>query len=265
LLAEPANEKGQTLFEDLAAHRLQYLNTLVEETNWDTLLTVAENTFGEAPYHFLLDLQRFVVMAMNGLGESYQAARQAVLLETAVLLKRLPGMLRFTFRDGLNFADPATQFWVEDVVAPVLASGDGGTDAGDDKVLADQYDQAKKLAAEGKLSEALGVLQEGARQDGSRRSRFFRRFYMAQLCLQGNKPLVACSLLEALDKEIERFALAAWDRDVALDVWTHLHRSYEMLKGQEDVPQESLRERARQVFAKLCQVDVTRALKDSAS
>jgi type VI secretion system protein VasJ len=265
LLAEPANEKGKTLFADLAPHRLQYLNTLVEEANWDTLLTVAENTYGEAPYHFLLDLQRFVVMAMNGLGESYQAAKEAVLLETAVLLKRLPALLRFTFIDGLNFADPATQFWVEDVVAPVLASGGGGTDAGEDKALADQYEQAKKLAAEGKLSEALGVLQAGARQDGSRRSRFFRRFYMAQLCLQGNQPLVACSLLEELDREMERVALATWDAGVALDVWTHLHRSYEMLKGREDIPQESLGERARQVFAKICQVDVTRALKDSTS
>ncbi|HMB89415.1 MAG TPA: type VI secretion system protein TssA, partial [Rhodothermales bacterium] len=263
LQEEPNNQQGKTMLEDLAPHRLTYLNNLVEEADWATLLNVAENTFKELPYHFLLGLQRFVVMAMDGLGAPYQAAKEAVLIETAMLLKRIPGLPRLTFMNGLPFADNATQFWIEQTVEPVLASGkgEGGMSEGDDKVLAEQHDEAKKLFAEGKLREALGVLQTGARQDGSPRSRFPRRFYMALLCMQGNQPVIACPMLEDLDQEIERYSLASWEPDLALEVWTHLHRCYELLKGDENAPQDGIDDRARRIFAKICQIDVTRALK----
>jgi type VI secretion system protein VasJ len=198
---------------------------------------------------------------MDGLGADYQAAKEAVLVETALFLKRVPELTRLTFMEGMPFADPATQFWIEQAIAPVLAAGDGDGGGVDDKVLADQYDEAKKLFSEGKLAEALGVLQDGAKQDGSPRSRFQRRYYMALLCMQGNQPLIACSMLEGLDQEIEQYALDHWEPHRALEVWTQLHRCYSLLKGKEEIAQEGLADRARRVLAKISQIDVTHALK----
>jgi type VI secretion system protein VasJ len=223
---------------------------------------VAEDTFRELPYYFLLDLQRFVVTAMDGLGAAYQPAKQVVLYETALFINRLPGVPRLAFINGMPFADPATQYWLEQTVEPVLASGSGaGPSAEDDKALAGQHDEAKKLFAEGDLGGALRVLQEGRQQDGSPRSRFRRHFYMAQLCMLGNQAALACSILENLDAEIEKYSLHAWEPALALEVWNHLYRCYDVLRGAEEGVQDGLDARARRVFGKISQVDVTQALK----
>lgn len=264
VVTDPTNEQGRTLLEDLAPHRLTYLDTLVGEADWAALLKEAEDIFKEPPYHFVLDLQRFVVTAMDGLGAAYQLAKQAVLYETALLVKRLPGLLRLTFMEGMPFADPATQFWIEQTVEPVLGSGSAeGPSGEEDQALAGEYDAAKKLFSEGDLGAALRLLQDGLEQDNAPRNRFRRRFYMALLCMQGNQPAIACPILENLDAEIDTYSLHAWEPALALEVWNHLYRCYEVLRSAEGASQDGLDERARRVFAKISQVDVTQALKAS--
>lgn len=258
---EPTNQSGKTLFHDPPPHRLTYLNTLLDDQDWKTLLEVAESAFREAPYHFWLDLQRFVVSALEGLGDEYEQAKESVLLETALLIRRVGSLPRLTFTGGTPFADSKTKFWLDDVVAPILISGhDSSRSAVDDKELEEQFEAASRLAAGGKLGEAMGVLQNGMQQDGARRGRFLRRFNMAQICMQADKPSIACPILENLETEIESFNLDEWEPELALEVWSRLHQCYDLLRSDESVAQDRLQKSAERVFARICQVDPARAL-----
>lgn len=260
ITAEPTNQGGKTMFQDPAPHRLTYLNTLLEGKEWKTLLDVAEEAFRELPFHFWLDLQRFVAAALEGLGGEYAAARQSVILETALLVKRVRTLPQLTFSGGAPFADAKTKFWLEDTVAPVLASGSSNATAGDDQELTGQFDEAKRLAAAGKLAEAIGVLQDGLQHDAARRGRFFRRYYMAQICMQADKPAVARPILEQLEAEIDAFALHEWEPNLAMDVWSQLHQCYGLLPADDETTKRSIEEQSQRVFARICQVDAARAL-----
>lgn len=257
---EPTSEAGRTFFEDPAPHRFTYLTTLHDDQDWQTLLEVAEDAFRESPYHFWLDLQRYVVAAMDGLGSGYQQAKEAVLLETAVLVRRVRSLPQLQFLEGAPFADPKTRFWLEETVAALLTSGSANGSAEADQKLEGSLDEARQLASGGKLTEAIHMLQDGIQLDGTRRGRFLRRFNMARICMQAGKQDVACSILENLESEIAAFSLHEWEPELALDVWGQLHQCYGMLTKDESTPPDRIQEKARTVFARICQVDPGRAL-----
>lgn len=259
LVSEPMNESGATPFDAPLPHRFTYFNTLLESKEWDTLLASAESAFREVPLHFWLDLQRFTAAALDALGEQYQRAKQAVLFETAMLLERVPSLPQLTFADGVPFADPKTRFWLDDVVLPIFA-GDGGGAALADEAAEKEYDEAKRLAGGGKLNEAVSVLQDGLQHAGAGRGRFLRRFYIAQICMQADKPGVACSILEKLSTEIDAHGLHEWEPSMALDVWCQLHRCYGLLSGDDETDGADMEENARRVFARICEIDASRAL-----
>lgn len=257
---EPSNQAGRTLFQDPPPHRITYFNTLFDGKDWKTLLEETENTFREAPYHFWLDLQRFIVAALEGLGTGYERARDAVVLETALLMRRVPTLSQLTFMGGAPFADAKTKFWLDDTVATILAGDSGDGTAATDAELSGHFDEAKKLAAAGKLSAALNLLQEGLRHDGARRSRFHRRLQMASLCMQADKPAVARPILEQLESDVDTFELEEWEPGLAMEVWNQLHTCYEMLARNDEKDQDSIQRDIKRVFDRICRLDATRAL-----
>lgn len=260
ITSEPVSQSGATLFDDPLPHRLTYLNTLSDSKDWSTLLRTAEEAFCEAPLHFLLDLQRFTAAAMDGMGGDYTFAKQAVIMETALLLKRVPALPQLTYANGLPFADPQTKFWIDDVVMPVLASESGDASSADEQELTAQFDEAKRLAAGGEVNKAIGSLQDGMRHDLSGRGRFLRRFQMAQICMQAGKPTVACSILEKLDSELDEHSLHEWEPGLAVDVWSRLHQCYGMLATEDEAASARTKEKARRVFARICEADPSKAL-----
>lgn len=259
IAVEPNNEDRKTFLENPPPHRMTYLNSLFDAQEWPTLLEEAESAFREAPFHFWLDLQRFIVGAMGGLGGEYEQAKDCVLLETAVLLKRVSSLPQLTFVDGTPFADPKTKFWLEEAVAPVLTS-ESSHSAKEDEKLEARFREAGKHAAAGKLPAAIHVLQDGLHQDGTRRGRFLLRLAMARMCMQANKPAVASPILENLESEIEALTLHEWEPALALEVWSQLHQCYGMLNSDEAGFQDHLEEKAQRVFARICHVDPARAL-----
>src|SRR5690606_9032046 len=73
----------------------------------EAIIRYAEARLASFPYW--LDLNRASHMALTQL-KAEQAA-QALALETAHFMARLPGLAELTFSDGQAFAAPATQAW----------------------------------------------------------------------------------------------------------------------------------------------------------
>jgi len=267
MISEPPNENGKTRVEPPNVQRRTYLSSLLQKNQWEKLAVEGEASFQQSPFHFWLDLQRLIVAAMEQLDASFESAREAILWETALLVKRLPGLPTLVFNDGTPFAEPLTLDWIEDIVKPALGKGASSVagivsplEDGED-TLSGCYVDAKKLLAKGDLPGALDKLLAGTGEDRTRKHRYRRRLYIASLCISGNKPSIARPVLEELRDEIELFSLDEWEPGLAIETWKNLYKCYNALiesgaKSFDDL----FRERADQAFERICRLDITAAL-----
>ncbi len=261
LAVAPPSENGKTLIPPFIKERKTYLSGLLDRAQFAELADETEKSFPEQP--FWLDLQRYLVTAMDALGTPFAVARDAVVEDIVGLIRRFPDLGSLTFSDGAPFADAATQEWIEVRIRPALQGGGGNAvraatdgEAGEIEV---QYAEARKHLAKGDLAAAVTALGEGP--DASGRDRFRRRLYLAALCTRGGRPAVARPLLEQLDAEIDAHRLDTWAPGLALEVWTALHGCYGAIQRSAPAEQKiALGQAADRVFDKVCAADPSRAL-----
>ncbi|HOE98046.1 MAG TPA: type VI secretion system domain-containing protein, partial [Candidatus Sumerlaeota bacterium] len=155
-------------------------------------------------------------------------------------------------------ADAATQNWIQDVVLADSGGGGGGsaragalsTDGADG--LGEALDDARSLASEGRLADALRKLQEGARSRDSGRARFLWRMAQAQLAADNGKAKQMAPVWEDLVGEIDRRQLESWEPDLCLAVFRALWQATRGDKERAELNQEMHR--------RLCRLDPAMAL-----
>jgi type VI secretion system protein VasJ len=101
--------------------RRQALDGLAQAGNWQELLNEAEGQFAVTP--LWLDLQRYVAVALKGLGPAWGAAHDAVVTAALALHARLPALFDLTFKDRTPLADGVTKAWIGELAV----QGGGGT------------------------------------------------------------------------------------------------------------------------------------------
>lgn len=260
----PLNENGKTKLPAPNVQQRTFFGNLVEKGDWKTLLVKGELTFGTASNHFWFDLQRFIVTACGELGTEYAALRKALLIEMALLVKRLPDIVNFTFDDGFPFCDEVTKDWIASEVQSALgASGGGegiggGTAAGD--VLKDEQREVNKLVAGGKVEEALAMIQENMRSSSNERDNFRRTVMVGSLLLKAKQSTMAMSVLESLNQKIERHGLDRWDPDIAVEAWANLAMAYRAAKNQKPPNViTAITDKQNEILSKISQLDPKKA------
>jgi len=247
---------GKTPLIDPPAERISELRRLSEASDWAGLLASSEEAFRERP--IWIDAQRYSDRALLGLGEPYAAARQGLLEEVRSLLRRLPTLPSLCFQNGTPFADADTKKWIlEEVGSEEGASSRaalGAAAARDSAEVVAAREQAKELARKGRLSHALGKLEEALTKDGSARGRFLARLELAALASDAGKERVAAPLLDGLDEEMQRHGLEDWEPGLALRVLEALYRCRKRLAERRGgTPEDAAR--AEEIFARLCRID----------
>jgi type VI secretion system protein VasJ len=242
------------------APRRGFFENLAGAGDWPQLLTEAEGQFGSTP--LWLDMQRYVALALGGLGGAHSAARDAVLMEAAALFARMPGLFELTFKDNTPFADGATRAWIAQA-APTGGSGGskGGaaasSGAGGDKV-ATAMREARKMLAESKPAEAVARLSSQVEASSGRRDRFRAQLALATLCLEMGRLSLAASLLEGLESVIDAYRLEEWEPDLAAEA---LYDLYECLTKANAKPTPEQQARLHAVFGRMARLDPATALK----
>jgi len=266
LQSAPPNEGGTTRFDAPREQRRDYLEGLLEEEDYETLVREGESSFQSGTFHVWLDLQRLIATAQSALGEPYRAARQAVLVDVAVLVDRVPGLLSLTFQDGTPFASAKTVDWIETEAQSHWGDGEAASggplaERGLTEVESD-YDDAREELTGGSLETALSILLPENGQDRSKKETFYRRLRAASLCVKAEKPAVARPILEDLAIVIDEHALNVWVPSLALEVWTSQCRCYDQLAQETDSEEEAsaLRAEAKNAFEQICRVDPAHAV-----
>ncbi|MCL5271290.1 MAG: type VI secretion system domain-containing protein, partial [bacterium] len=254
----PTTDGRKTRIPDVQKTEADQLRALLAASNWLQLLNLAEDRFAQAP--LWLDRQFFVWSALSGLGPSFRAARDAVADELAQLLRRLPGIENLAFAGGFPFADETTLTWIREMVLAEGAgpAGHGGGASGpaiaaeSDGALDEALAEARELARDGRLPEAIRRLQAGPPGGGSGRARFLWRMAQARLAQDAGKGRQVIPLWESLVEAIDRHGLEAWDPELCLAV---LRALWTLIRADKDRAAQ-----ADEIYRRICRLDPAAAL-----
>jgi type VI secretion system protein VasJ len=255
----PSATDGNTLVPPPPEGLKSRLDSLLAANDLLTLINEAEDAAAE--FILWLDPHRYAAAAMDRMGALFLKAKEALVTETAMLLRRLPTLPSLAFSTGEPFADGQTKMWLDGEVAGALGGGGGGASAASEpSVLDEPIKEAKALATQGKLPEAVAGLGKAAASAPTPADRFRGRLALAQLCLQSGQFGVARAQLLGLCTDIDRHELTSWQPGLCAEVYAALFGAYKGANTGPDVPAEQLVAQAR-AFEQLCRLDPAMALK----
>ncbi len=261
LTALPVVQNGVTLVPAPGSHIKQRLESLAASQDWLTLLNEADDVGTE--YILWLDPQRFVSMAMSALGALFMKTKDELLLQTALMLKKVPALPTLNFADGTPYADGQTQMWIDGEVKPMLASGgDGGGGGGAvASVLDEPIKEAKDHAMKGDLGKAIQVVASATDAAPTPVDRFRGKLAIAQLCLQAGQLAIARGQLDGLTEVIRKHELAKWDPRLCAEVYAALYAAIRGLNSGGAITEAADKAAEMAAFEQLCQLDPATALK----
>ncbi|MCP4246228.1 MAG: type VI secretion system protein TssA [bacterium] len=258
MISLPTSDSAKFEIPPPEASAVDALTHQMGKSMWDNLLKNSEAAFRSSD-PLWLDLQRYTCAALKGLGANYEKAHDAVVGQTAALVRRLgDGLYELTFRGGMPLCNGETKMWIDSEVAVDEGGGGGGAMA--DGRLTEAAGQAKQLAASGKLKEALRSLQDGLAVCTQRRDRFLWRLRIAQLCFDSKRLKLAAPLLEECYEELKQYGIREWEPTLAVDAAQTLYRCRKLLMSSEKSPDKAIVDGVHESFAWLCQLDPLAAL-----
>ncbi|MCS7024012.1 MAG: type VI secretion system protein TssA [Bryobacteraceae bacterium] len=217
-----------------------------------------------------LDLQRYVVTALENLG--YSAPASAIKSELKALLADLPDLLGMTLMDDTPVANAETRDWIQqNVLPPAPASQtestpqpvidysryypedepEAASDAEQPDAPPDAFQLAQEAVQHGHGIQAIEILVREMNQERSGRAKFNRKLQLAQICLSLGQTAIAKPILEELAAEIDRRRLEEWE---AADMVAHaLSLLYRCLDGEQE------QARKQEIYRSICRLDPVQA------
>jgi type VI secretion system protein VasJ len=248
---------------------LARLEEAVGRGQWQGVLEQTEGRLASTV--FCLDLNRYAWFALDALGTEYAAAADAILVETAGLLRRLPGLERLRFAGGAALAEPATLEWIRDRLRPAGASEVEGAaaapsatpPAGEAEEFADLSrvrGEALALLRQKKATEAVRLLEERVSRSGSLRARVRWNLELARLLHEARAPETASLRLRDLYAQVDAARIEDWDPSLAAELAKSLLLSLrDIVSSGHQSPGDDLAV-YREVRARLCRLDPAAAL-----
>lgn len=259
LRAEAPNPDPRLLDAPPAPVRTQ-LKTLLLDQDFAALLDVAEAVMGSRAGRGWLDLQRYVLNALDGLGSDYNQAAQAIRRELRALLTEIPTLYEMTLMDDLPTAGPATVQWLNaegllggegDAIgtgstsAPVASSAGEGRDQTLERALAE--------VRTGQASKAIDRIKRALDRENSERGRFIRQTQLANVMLEAGLDAVAAPILKQLLAKVDESKLESWESGpLVAEPMVLLYRSYGKSNTEPKVRQD--------LYLRICRLDPVQAL-----
>src|SRR5579872_632887 len=259
----------QMLLEAPSSEVRQELKKAMLNYDWVNVIEQAETAMAQPCGRGWLDLQRYIVTALETYG--YPLIALAIRSELKALLKDMPDLRKMTLMDDTPTANVETQAWIDQMMpadepaaaAPVsvqevvyapppMQSHEHAMPEGE-PAPPDAYQLATDAVRGGRIREAIEILATDAKQQDSGRGRFQRRMQLAELCMKAGEMGVAQPILEELQSVIDQHNLENWEAaDVVAYPLTMLMRC--LVKSDGDA---ALRQK---LYGRICRLDPVQAL-----
>lgn len=241
------------------------LKGLLLDAKWPELLAACESVMASQHGRGWLDLQRYVLTALEGLGAEYDNVASAIRGALVELLRELPALPQLTLMDDTPTANTETRAWLRELFAaspadserPVAIADDGDLEvatAGAARAAKSVTDRAATLAKSGQHQKAMQLLMAQSEQEKCARDRFLRRTEAADIMVQTGHEAVAMPILKDLAEKIDAHNLEGWEAgDVVARPLSLLYHCMRALgPGSEDAQQE--------LYLRVCRLDPLRAI-----
>ncbi len=193
------------------------LKTLLLDENWAELVEAAEEVMATAYGRGWLDLQRYVMTALTGLGPEFSPARNIIRDSLAGLLRDLPSLPDQTLMDDSPTANRQTRGWLaaEGVLATEDETGVAAPTAsrptGRAPVLSNLVAQARSQARNGNPDKAVEMLLQASERASHQREGFLHRSEAAAIMVEQGLGAVARPILDDMLQLIETHSLEGWE------------------------------------------------------
>jgi type VI secretion system protein ImpA len=194
------------------------LRALLLNGEWLALLNAAEDVMAEPWGRGWLDLQRYILTALAGLGGPYGGVADAIRDELTLLLREVPDLVSKTLMDDTPVANAETVEWLR--LNRLIPGPDG--EAGAEPQSAPDYDQERLLseathekalewAASGNPGRGVELLKRRAEGEKSQRGRFITESLTASILVDSGLESIARPMLEDLVDRITKRNLGEWE------------------------------------------------------
>ncbi|MBU1482077.1 MAG: TssA family type VI secretion system protein [Gammaproteobacteria bacterium] len=252
-LQMPPNEAGVTRIPPLRESALNELAALqASGAGPEQVFALCENLLMEPGAQWNMDLQHIAHKALVALNDT--ASMHVLEAEIKSLLKRCVGLADLCYAGNMVFANEATKEWLNGLATEAPAEDEEQAGNTADTEIKNITIAASKASTGGNLVAGLEVLKELPGNTG--RQRFIRRIEEARLCIKTKQTEMAKSMLEALDREIARSDLSAWEPAIAISVWRlQLKQIALELPKANSTQQQELKTRIQEINASICIAD----------
>jgi type VI secretion system protein ImpA len=196
------------------------LKSLLLRSDWVALLDAAEEVMAGPYGRGWLDLQRYVLTALEGLGGPYRAVADAIRQALGALLRDVPDLVQKTLMDDTPTANAETLAWLK--TNGLLAGGGGSVEAGKaaapspdydgERMLAEAtYEKAMEWVASGNPRRGVELLKTRAEREQSERGRFITESLAAAILVDAGMGAIARPMLETLVERISKQNLETWE------------------------------------------------------
>ncbi len=232
------------------------LKGLLLDARYEELIEEAERVMGSVYGRGWLDLQRYLLTALEALGSSFEPAALAVRKTLGELLEERPELLSATLMDDSPTANPETREWLA-AAGIVDADGEAAQEAEakpTPRLSAGAVSQrAADLVRAGRQRQAIELLMREADQENSPRARFLRRAEAARIMVDNELESVAIPILREMLDRIERHTLEDWeDGELVAAPLGLLWRCLRSVEGDSGQAQE--------LYKRVCRLDPVAAL-----
>ncbi len=207
--------------------KLKKVIELYESGEFIEAINLAEKSAEKMPYWF--DGNRYISLSLDALGSQYEKAKQALDTEISNFVGRLPKIINLEYANGTPFADEQTKLWINSLATQ--SSDQGKTESTDNDFISLAFNDAKKLAISGKLSEGFTLLNNC--QTKTKRDHFKIKMACAELACINGQVKVGIPMLERLVEETRTLKVADWESDFLVKALALLVNAYEKLNTNE--------------------------------
>ncbi|MEJ2452853.1 MAG: TssA family type VI secretion system protein [Candidatus Thiodiazotropha sp.] len=218
----------------------------------DAKLLEYESYFMEAGCQYYLDLQLKEIEVARATGRNDLAELVEFYLNH--LVKQTPEILNLEFSDGTPFANEVTRRKLRQTKSSTkqqASTNSANTEADINKRI---NSILEKNGTEN-LGAAIDKLAEITARDGSEAYRL--DLTRLDLCLNAGRADMALPIALKLEGQVERYRLAEWDKDLALELWDKM--LFLLQTGEQG--QDSNKTQLEELKRKICDTDLAFALK----
>jgi type VI secretion system protein ImpA len=236
------------------------LKTLMLDSDWPGLLETAETVMGTPAGRGWLDLQRYVLIALEAMGPEYERAARAVRRELKTLLEEIPGLAQTTLMDDLPTAGGSTLAWLRsdgllgDAAEPRPVEVSRPSAARPAPEADRTLDRALAEVKAGRTSNAIAILKRELDRETSERGRFLRQVQLARVMVEAGLRAVATPTLQRLVAQIDQHKLEDWEEGSL--VARPLALLYRCLEASGEDP-----ETRQALYLRICQLDPVQAIR----